>query len=111
LASGERREVEIFCGPIRVKGEILLSAIVHDVSDRLQIEKEREALIQELQRALKEIKSLQGIIPICSSCKNIRNDAGAWSQLEEYLSEHSDAEFSHGLCPQCAKTLYPDVDL
>lgn len=63
----------------------------------------------ELQRALKEVKTLRGLIPICASCKKIRNDGGFWQQLEEYLGEHSNAEFSHGLCQPCIKKLYPGV--
>jgi CheY-like chemotaxis protein len=64
---------------------------------------------EELQRALREVKVLRGLIPICASCKKIRNDGGFWQQLEEYLSEHSEAEFSHGLCQPCIKKLYPGV--
>ena len=64
---------------------------------------------EELQKALKEVKSLRGLIPICASCKKIRNDGGFWQQLEEYLAEHLDAEFSHGLCQPCIKKLYPGV--
>lgn len=64
---------------------------------------------EELQRALREVKVLRGLIPICASCKKIRNDCGFWQQLEEYLSEHSEAEFSHGLCQPCIKKLYPGV--
>jgi len=75
--------------------------------------KEREAELlrsnEELQRALKEVKVLRGLIPICASCKKIRNDGGFWQQLEEYLGEHSEAEFSHGLCQPCLKKLYPGV--
>lgn len=62
-----------------------------------------------LQKALKEVKVLRGLIPICASCKKIRNDGGFWQQLEEYLGEHSEAEFSHGLCQPCIKKLYPGV--
>ena len=58
---------------------------------------------EELETIMKEIKTLQGIIPICASCKNIRTEDGAWSQLETYIRTHSDAEFSHGLCPECVK--------
>jgi len=68
---------------------------------------EREKLIAELQKALAEIKTLHGILPICSSCKKIRDDKGAWHQMEEYIRERTDAEFSHGLCSECAKRLYP----
>ena len=64
---------------------------------------------EELQKALREVKVLRGLIPICASCKKIRNDGGFWQQLEEYLSEHSEAEFSHGLCQPCIKKLYPGV--
>jgi len=64
---------------------------------------------EELQQALKEVKVLRGLIPICASCKKIRNDGGFWQQLEEYLSEHSEAEFSHGLCQPCIKKLYPGI--
>lgn len=63
----------------------------------------------ELQRALREVKVLRGLIPICASCKKIRNDGGFWQQIEEYIGEHSEAEFSHGLCQPCLKKLYPGV--
>jgi PAS domain S-box-containing protein len=56
-----------------------------------------------------EIKRLRGMLPICSSCKNIRDDKGYWNQIEVYIKEHSDAEFSHGICPECIKKLYPDL--
>jgi len=75
--------------------------------------KEREADLrrsnEDLQRALKEVKALRGLIPICASCKKVRNDGGLWQQLEEYLCEHSDAQFSHGICQVCVKKLYPGV--
>lgn len=75
--------------------------------------KEREADLrrsnEELERALREVKVLRGLIPICASCKKIRNDGGFWQQLEEYIGEHSEAEFSHGLCQPCLKKLYPGV--
>ena len=63
----------------------------------------------ELQQALREVKVLRGLIPICASCKKIRNDGGFWQQIEEYIGEHSEAEFSHGLCQPCLKKLYPGV--
>ncbi len=71
--------------------------------------KELEAKNVELQEALNNIKTLRGLIPICSSCKKIRDDQGYWNQLEKYLREHSEAEFSHSICPDCAKKLYPEV--
>ena len=75
--------------------------------------KTREAELQrsnaELQQALREVKVLKGLVPICASCKKIRNDQGFWQQLEEYIQQHSEAEFSHGLCAPCIKKLYPGV--
>jgi hypothetical protein len=64
---------------------------------------------RELTDALSEIKTLRGIIPICSNCKEIRDDEGMWSQIETYISDHSEAEFIHGICPNCEKKLYPDT--
>ena len=64
---------------------------------------------RELTTAHSEIKTLRGIIPICSNCKQIRDDEGIWSQIETYISEHSEAEFTHGYCPKCVKELYPDM--
>lgn len=69
---------------------------------------QREGLIEQLQKALREVKTLKGLIPICASCKSIRDDKGYWEQLETYIKEHSEAEFSHGICPECKKKLYPE---
>ncbi len=65
---------------------------------------------RELNKALKEIKELKGIVPICSSCKNIRDDKGYWHKVEKYIGEHTDANFSHGICPECMKKLYPEIE-
>lgn len=62
----------------------------------------------ELEAARREVKQLRGIMPICSNCKSIRDDKGYWHEVEKYVSEHSDADFSHGLCPACIRKLYPD---
>jgi HAMP domain-containing protein len=78
------------------------------VEKRRQIEAERENLIRNLQAALAEVKLLSGFLPICTSCKKIRDDKGYWNQIEGYISTHSDVEFSHSVCPECAKKLYPD---
>jgi HAMP domain-containing protein len=77
------------------------------VESRQRTAEERERLIGELQQALGEVKVLRGILPICSSCKKVRSDQGSWQQIESYIREHSDAEFSHGICPECARRLYP----
>jgi hypothetical protein len=71
------------------------------------LSEEQQKLIAELQGALAKIKTLKGMLPICASCKKVRDDKGYWSQIEAYISEHSEAEFSHGLCPECAQKLYP----
>jgi DNA-binding NtrC family response regulator len=76
-------------------------------AERKKLEEEKEKLILELKNALGKIKTLGGLLPICSSCKKIRDDRGYWNQIEEYISQHSEAEFSHGVCPDCAKKLYP----
>lgn len=70
---------------------------------------ELRRLNAELQDTLAKIKTLSGLLPLCSSCKKIRDDEGYWHQLEVYLRDHSEAEFSHGLCPECAKKLYPEI--
>ena len=72
------------------------------------LSQEQKKLIAELQDALASIKTLRGMLPICSSCKKIRDDKGYWSQIEAYMSDHSDAEFTHALCPECAEKLYPE---
>ncbi len=74
-----------------------------------QAEEERERLIRELQDALANIKTLRGLLPICFSCKQIRDDKGYWNQIDTYIQEHTDAEITHGICPTCAQKLYPDL--
>jgi hypothetical protein len=74
--------------------------------ERKRAEDEREELIDKLQTALSEVKTLSGLLPICSSCKKIRDDQGHWNQLETYILAHSEAEFTHGFCPDCLKSLY-----
>ena len=73
-----------------------------------KVEEEREKLIRELQDSLVKIKTLRGLLPICASCKKIRDDKGYWNQIEAYIQDHSEAEFSHSICPVCMKKLYPD---
>ncbi len=80
-----------------------------DISERKQAEQERDQLIIDHLDALSRIKTLSGLLPICSSCKKIRDDKGYWKQIESYISEHSDALFTHGMCPDCAKEFYPDL--
>ncbi len=104
-----KETVRIFSGmPIDIAGRRKVLVFVQDITDQRRREEEREHLIQELQKALSEVKRLSGLIPICASCKKIRDDRGYWKQVEEYIKEHSDAEFSHGICPECAEKLYPE---
>ncbi|MBL7996716.1 PAS domain S-box protein, partial [bacterium] len=81
---------------------------VRDITERKKNERERERLITELKEALANIKTLSGLLPICSSCKKIRDDTGYWNQLEIYIEKHSEADFTHGICPDCARKLYPE---
>jgi hypothetical protein len=79
------------------------------ITQHRRAEAEKDSLIAELHKALDEVKTLRGIVPICSSCKKIRDDDGFWQQVEIYVSAHSDAMFSHGICPECVERLYPDI--
>ncbi len=86
------------------KGEPSSTAIIRTI--RYAIERQR--LMAEIKQALDHIKTLQGMLPICSACKKIRDDAGYWNRIESYLSEHSEVRFTHSICPDCAKQLYPE---
>jgi PAS domain S-box-containing protein len=93
---------------IREKAEIeFIITTGIDITALKQAEEKHEQLITELQEALAKVKTLKGLVPICASCKKIRDDKGYWRMVEDYIREHSDAEFSHGLCPPCAQKLYP----
>jgi hypothetical protein len=83
--------------------------ITRDITARKSAEEAKEKLLLELQKTLAELKTLQGIIPICSSCKQIRDDKGCWHQIEAYVRDHTQADFSHGLCPHCMEKIYPDI--
>ena len=83
--------------------------VAKDITEKKRIEGEKERLIEELEKALSRIKTLRGLIPICASCKKIRDDQGYWNKLEAYIESHSEAEFSHGICPECLKRLYPNM--
>lgn len=90
---------------------IVLSVLIAAFATQrvLRSEKVLQDEKQKLQEALDEIKTLRGIIPICAHCKQIRDDAGMWNRIEEYIHAHSEAEFSHSICPRCAKRFYPEV--
>jgi PAS domain S-box-containing protein len=81
-----------------------------DISERKRADAERERLIAELRHALADVKTLSGLLPICGSCKKIRDDRGYWQRIEQFLADHSKAQFSHGLCPGCAERLKAELD-
>jgi len=110
--NGEMICVEVLSAPIRDENGNLVGShgVARDISRRKRIEEERETLIGQLQNALSEIKKLSGMLPICCSCKKIRDDKGYWNQLESYISDHSDVMFSHSYCPECAEKFYEEID-
>lgn len=100
--------VEIMSSPIKDKAGNNIAAveIVRDITERKRLEKEKEELIASLTQTLEKVKVLSGLIPICANCKQIRDDRGFWSQVEVYIRDHSEAEFTHSICPACARELY-----
>jgi hypothetical protein len=87
----------------------LQQRLADEIAERTRAQAQQERLIGELRAALANVKILRGLLPICASCKKIRDDRGYWNQLESYIHEHSEAEFSHGICPDCVRELYPDL--
>ena len=86
-------------------------SLFFDITERKKAEEEKEKLITELQTALAEVKTLSGLLPICSSCKKIRDDKGYWEQVDVYIHKYSQADISHSVCPDCAEKHYPDFDI
>jgi PAS domain S-box-containing protein len=86
-----------------------LQGVGRDISIRKRAEKRLQKESDKLKQALAKVKRLSGMLPICASCKKIRDDSGYWNQIEEYIESNSDAEFSHGICPECARKLYPEL--
>jgi PAS domain S-box-containing protein len=100
--------ISVVSSPIFENGRAVASVTAfRDITERKALEQEREQLIIDHMEALSQIKTLSGMLPICASCKRIRDDKGYWNQIESYIQQHSEAEFSHGLCPECAKMIYP----
>ncbi|MFH0725631.1 MAG: PAS domain-containing protein [Pseudomonadota bacterium] len=85
--------------------------IARDITRRTMIQNEKEQLILELQKALAKVTLLSGLVPICASCKKIRDDKGYWTQIESFIQKYASVDFSHSICPDCAKKLYPDLDI
>ncbi|MEJ2696472.1 MAG: PAS domain-containing protein [Candidatus Sulfobium sp.] len=103
------RYFEIASSPLRDSEGNIVAGIeaVREITDRKVAELDRERLISELQEAVEKIKTLKGLLPICAWCKKIRDDSGYWKKVEDYLEEHTDALFTHGICPECYKKVNP----
>ena len=110
LREGEEKYVSVNLVPHYRQDKVVgfFSSIV-DITDRKQAEEGRKKTITQLQDALETIKKLSGLLPICANCKKIRDDKGYWNQIESYIEQHSEAQFSHGLCQECAEKLYGDT--
>lgn len=107
--SGELINVEINARLFYMQNKKFTLSISRDITSRKQHEQENEKLIADLQKALAEVKRLSGLLPICSHCKKIRDDQGYWRQLEAYIQEHSEAQFSHGICQECMEKFFPEL--
>jgi PAS domain S-box-containing protein len=101
--------VEVNAGLLELGAKKYVLTFERDITARQRTEQVRENLIKDLQAAFDNIKTLKGMLPICASCKKIRDDKGYWNQIEEYIGTHTEAEFTHGLCPDCVQKLYPQM--
>ncbi|MCC5023726.1 MAG: PAS domain-containing protein [Candidatus Synoicihabitans palmerolidicus] len=111
LPSGPTKWIQLTSrpGPHQIGNQQVWSGVILDITARKQVEAERNRLVRELQSALAEVKTLSGFLPICSGGKKIRDNTGYWNQIEASISDHSDAEFSHGICPDCAENYYEEL--
>ena len=108
-ANGPVFQMDLTATLIPWRNDKAILVTFRDITERLQAEEERQNLINQLQEALAKVKTLSGLLPICASCKKIRDDKGYWNQIESYIRDHSDAEFTHSLCPECAKKLRSEL--
>ncbi len=111
VATFKERTLRAYVEPMRNPNGAITGCIgiALDITEQKQLEEQRERLIEELRNALTQIKTLRGLLPICAACKKIRDDRGYWTQIEQYIRAHSEAEFTHGICPDCVKKLYPEL--
>jgi PAS domain S-box-containing protein len=106
---GTMLPVAVVTSPIWEEGKVVSAVTAfRDISRQKELEQERSQLILAYEDALNNIKTLKGLVPICASCKKIRDDKGFWNHVEVFIQQRTNAEFSHGICPDCAKKLYPD---
>ena len=108
--NGNRAHLRVTEVPVLDENGNVLSieGIVQDITELKQAEADRESAVKKLEKALSEIKTLRGILPLCSFCKKIRNDKGYWEQVDVYIHKYSEADISHSICPECLKKHYPD---
>lgn len=108
---GHTVEVSMTISPIKDDQDqvIGVSVIARDITEKKRMEQERLALIEQLQKAMSEVKQLSGLLPICANCKRIRDEKGGWQQVEVYVHAHSQADFTHSICPDCTQELYPEI--
>ena len=99
-------QMELSLATWNVGQDVFYTGIIRDISERKRVEEEREKLLLDLQDALAKVKTLSGLLPICAACKKIRDDKGYWNQIESYIRDHSEADFTHSICPECSKKLY-----
>ena len=102
-------QMELSLATWNMDQDIFYTGIIRDITERKTAEEEREKLLLDLKDALERVKTLSGLLPICSACKKIRDDKGYWNQIESYIRDHSEAEFTHSICPECSKKLYGKV--
>jgi PAS domain S-box-containing protein len=107
---GSTYEVEISTNGAFYGGKKYIFCVCRDITEKVRAEREREALIAKLQEALAELKTLRGIIPVCSFCKKVRDDQGYWEQVEVYIRKNSEANVSHGICPDCLRQHFAGMD-
>jgi PAS domain-containing protein len=106
-----RRWLDVRIDPVRDRWGALAGRLVvaRDITFQKALEDEREHLIDELQEALKKVVQLEGLLPICASCRKVRDDGGYWGHVEEYFGSRAPVEFTHGICPECEQKLYPSI--
>jgi transcriptional regulator with PAS, ATPase and Fis domain len=112
VLGGNRKYIIFDAAPVYSADGELVAAVetLQDITERKRLEEEKEQLVMDLHLASTRIKKLRGLIPICSTCKKIRDDKGYWNKLECYIEEHSEAEFTHSMCPACEERFYMDFE-
>jgi len=112
VLAGNRKYIIFDATPVYNADGKLVAAVetLQDITERKRLEEEKEQLVMDLHLASTRIKKLRGLIPICSTCKKIRDDKGYWNKLESFIEEHSEAEFTHSMCPACEERFYIDFE-